>query len=469
VPQAIVIALFVALNLHDAMLADRVLDAASILPLATLVVGGSAALWLAFHAVAWRAGRRVDSEGRIEAIIAADRWLAAIRAVGAGMVLYAILFLGWLDVIRTHLGDYVLFDELIAISPALLLIVGTWWSMEPLERRIREAMLWQTLHQPAGAPFHPPLSRWEAVWHHVRHGMLFVLCVLSLIWAWEELLFMHAPPTQPRWWEQWGFETARWSGVVVILLASPLLARIVWSTVRISDGELRDQVIAAVRRHDVRVRGPLLWRTHGTMLNAAILGLLYPFRYLLLTDALVERLARDEVEGVIAHEVAHVRHRHLLWLALAVLTSAILSGWAVGSALHLAGIDDPSGTWSGLGTLALVVLLVGFVSRRFEWQADAFAVRHLSAPHDVVTPQAADTMCRALRRVASFNGIPLTKFGFRHGSIRQRQRRLESLVGRPVDSLPIDTQVRVIKAVTLVLLVVAIVLWIALSLILQTW
>src|SRR5690606_31987071 len=64
----------------------------------------------------------------------------------------------------------------------------------------------------------------------------------------------------------------------------------------------------------VRFREVLLWRTFGGMVNAAVMGMLAPLRYILLSDALLEHLPAEQVEAVMAHEVAHIRKRHLVWL-----------------------------------------------------------------------------------------------------------------------------------------------------------
>jgi len=51
-------------------------------------------------------------------------------------------------------------------------------------------------------------------------------------------------------------------------------------------------------------------------------------------------------------------------------------------------------------------------------------------------------MSGALARVARLNGMPQTKFTWRHGSIATRRQKLEALVGQPVGALPIDRRVR---------------------------
>ncbi|CAG1003465.1 hypothetical protein PHYC_03068 [Phycisphaerales bacterium] len=450
--QLLTIALFVALHVHD--LYGDPQDTSSAMPFgrfALAMVGMVVVLSGAFHGVAWVCGRRMDRRGEFGAVAFADRFMLSVRVVGVGLLVYALLELGWLRAVRLALGDWVLLDEFVAISPALALFVLNWWSMEPVERRVREALLWRELHE--GAPVHPPLSRCASVWHHTRHSLLLMLVPLSAIWSWEELVVFGSQwlglvrgNRAVAWWGNWGADAARWIGVLLIFLLTPAVLRLVWSTVRISEGDMRDQALAVAAKYRVRVIGPLLWRTHGSVVNAAILGLFYPLRYMLFTDALLERLSREEVEGVIAHEIAHVKLRHMIWLALSILASSILLGWVL-TAVDAARVVPTwvIETWGAGASLAATLLVFGWVSRRFEWQADAFAVRHMSGDAEVVTAQAVTTMQQALRQVAVLNGIPIRRFTFRHGSIAERQQRLGSLTGAPVHCLPIDSQVWWVK------------------------
>jgi STE24 endopeptidase len=239
--------------------------------------------------------------------------------------------------------------------------------------------------------------------------------------------------------------------------------------VRLAPGAMRDRLIQMCRSQGVSVRDLLVWRTHGSMSNGAVVGVLGPLRYILLTDALLDSLSEREVEAVMAHEIAHVRHRHMIWLALAMLASVGVFASVAATVAEVAGLGSARGgdvtLWEWLiagAAFAAGLTAFGFVSRRFEWQSDAFAVQHLSgarrrrepgeaaAPIAVVAPAAIVAMVGALESVARLNHIPVRKFSWRHGSIASRIERLRGLGGRRTDELPIDRAVRVIKAVTLV-------------------
>jgi hypothetical protein len=239
----------------------------------------------------------------------------------------------------------------------------------------------------------------------------------------------------------------------------------------------------------VGFRELLVWRTFGGMTNAAVMGVLAPVRYVLLTDALLEQMSDDQVEAVMAHELAHIRKRHLLWLVLvagvalvAVETAAAVSLQLTGRALIHFGwegylpqllSDRDAVAAASLGFAVVIWLgLFGWVSRRFERQADSFAVAHLArrdhdddvphpgpepdAPTATIQANAITTMVAALDRVAELNNITPTRRSWRHGSIRWRQRYLRSLEGLPVTELPIDRVVNWIIFLTAATLLVMI-------------
>jgi Zn-dependent protease with chaperone function len=263
-------------------------------------------------------------------------------------------------------------------------------------------------------------------------------------------------------------------GVLSVLALGPILLRRVWNTQRLPESSIRDLMAAVCDRSRVKVREFLLWRTGGTIHNAAVLGFFAPARYILVTDAIIESMPGPLLEAVAAHEVGHVRRRHLLWLGLstlaAILLAGLLSGWLAWVALVWAAdrfaLTETSGppvrtaleAVSVLLTLAVGLTWFGWVSRRFERQADAYAAQDLSraAGSPAVTPDAADRVSDALGLVAGLNGIAPTQFLWRHGSIRSRQRHLMRLSGLPLDALPIDAAVRRLKLLTTLALATAI-------------
>jgi STE24 endopeptidase len=207
------------------------------------------------------------------------------------------------------------------------------------------------------------------------------------------------------------------------------------------------------------------------MVNGAVVGFLPRLRYIVLTDALLESLPREQVEAVAAHEIAHVRHRHIPWLAGSMVMSGVFLGSAISLTARLAGWGEVTAGWRPVGALAAVfagsLLLFGWASRRFEWQADVFAAQHVSGagadgevsdPGGRVTERGSLAMSGALRSVAMINGFPSDRFTFRHGSIDGRRARLREAVGEPIGRGRADRAARMVKAVVLAMAVVGVAL-----------
>ncbi len=510
--QILMILLFGSIYIRDGM--EDAAQAVSLHPtqnpirIAGITLAGFYAIWGTFHLLTIWCGSRVDKTGRLRWVHTAERGMTVTRLAGAAWWGFALFELDWLRAVRTMVGDGLLYDELLAMSPFIALLAGAWWSIYPVERRLQDAMLMRQLDDPEGHGIYPPVERMQQVWMSIRHQVLLWTVPLTIIMGWQELLGILTDPLTGslRSLAKDGdgvlVAIIQWIGMLVIIITTPALMRVVWDTVRIGPGPLADQVHAMCRKYGVRVGGPLLWRTRGTMVNGAILGVFWPFRFMLLTDALLERLSPAQVEAVMAHEVAHVRRRHLIWLAVCVVSTVIVASLAIAAAaglLHtVAGSPSQrrclisiAATVIGLGGAGLVF---GMVSRRFEWQADAFAVQHLSQkdegteerrdevrPNDGmypapttpslpfsvpsssprVTREAVAVMSSALQAVADLNGIAANKFSWRHGSIRQRQENLLRLVDVPVAAAPIDKQVRLIKlaAAAALLAVLASMVW----------
>ncbi len=476
-----------------------------------LTLGGPvtvlAALWLLTHV----AGRRLDHHGSLDWAASADRWASIARIVIALWMVPAVTALGWLDVVRGVAGDVVFLDELLVVAPAILAMIATWALFYPIERRFREALLMRDLDR--GQPLHAIPTRWRYVLTMARHMLALSFVPLAMILAWRECVPWIAeriaraidPGGATRvpngaGAHEWLEPILQFAGALGVLILLPPIVRRVWETVPLGPGVLRDELSTLCAREGVRVREILVWRTGGSMLNGAVLGVLPRLRYILLTDALLESLTLRQVRAVMAHEVAHVRLRHMPWMWAACLAAVLLTGLAGDSLVRLGPGWMPPSPWDELAlgglSIAGMLLLFGWISRRFEWQADAFAVRHLSLadapahtsatprgdevlghsgasgveagtptipapapPNFNARPEAILAMAGALQTVSALNHIPIDRANWRHGSILTRLQRLRALGAASTPAagantilkpeFPIDRVARWIKRATL--------------------
>ncbi len=381
----------------------------------------------------------------------------------------SVFLLGHAQVIRNHLGDLILIDEIIIMLPTLIGVVLLWWIHEPLERRLREAMLIRRLDE--GKPLYAIPGRWRHVFMQTRLHLLMLLIPLLLIVGLVETIGM----LLPRWIDGpnqgWATDLASFGAGLLIFLLAPLLMRFILHVEPLGEGPVRDDLTTVCERHRVRVRDILLWNTGGMMINAAVMGVVGHLRFVLLTDGLLETMRRSEVIAVMAHEIGHIRRHHLPWLlgALMALLMTTLSGaylvlnwWMPArTSVEVDQVAPLELIITAIG-FVLTLLVFGWISRRLERQADTFAVQHICGLGDEdknaeekprITEEAVQTMRSALGAIAHLNSVAPTRRSWRHGSIRWRQDYLQTLINHPLTNLPIDRTVRRIKLAIALLII----------------
>ena len=132
----------------------------------------------------------------------------------------------------------------------------------------------------------------------------------------------------------------------------------------------------------VRVRDVSSWTNQA---NAFTVGFGPAARVVVWNTLLDGRFSRGEVDVVLAHELGHVRSRHILkalgWTALLVLPTL----WVVALVTRRrGGVGDPTNLPLVILTLAVLALLAApvenLVSRRYEAEADWRALNATQDP-----------------------------------------------------------------------------------------
>ena len=472
--HALIIAIVGVIAIHDGFpdlfSSGGVGDERTLAPMLGAAFSIAVLLAVFAHCAVWMSGRRLARTGEVSALRNAERAIKIARIAAVFSYGWLVLSVGFLDVTRRTIGDWVLVDEAVVIAPTLLVFIAGWWSMYPIDKRLHEAGLIARLDD--GRPVSPMPGRVNFVLDRVRHDLLLLLAPIGLILAWSETVVLLLG--EPRAGvmgvatDDWRYVAAPWLqllGAVVILVCAPLVIRLLWRTAPLGQGPIRNRLSALCERQGVKFRNILVWKTHGLMINGAVLGFWGPIRYVLLTDALLESLPEEQVEAVMAHEVGHVRRVHMPWLLAAMImglgmASTVMTLLSEGVLWAVDAMGYPTTMTSSVLEVATLLIAVivglltfGWVSRRFERQADAFAVTHISGltrlnePGEglVCTPDAADAMAGALESVANLNHIAKRRWTWRHGSIRGRQQEIGFLIGHAIDELPIDSLCFAIK------------------------
>jgi Zn-dependent protease with chaperone function len=144
-------------------------------------------------------------------------------------------------------------------------------------------------------------------------------------------------------------------------------------------GPLRDRIFELARQAGVPLTQVYVLPT-GKMPEANALAM--QGNQILLTDHLVRQLTRREVDAIVAHELAHLRYRHPTWLIL-LLVVVIFAPTFVQPLFPLWA----QASWLRHVPVGLVLAIVGyyFVSRRFEYQTDAYAAWLTGDPEALIT------------------------------------------------------------------------------------
>jgi Zn-dependent protease with chaperone function len=107
------------------------------------------------------------------------------------------------------------------------------------------------------------------------------------------------------------------SFILLILVIAPALMVKVLPVYELSSPYLRNLIESFTSALKIKFRNILVLEPIGPRLyTAGVLGFFPPFRYLFFSEPLLKVLDEDEVLGVLAHEVAHLRNHHGLWLFL---------------------------------------------------------------------------------------------------------------------------------------------------------
>ncbi len=111
----------------------------------------------------------------------------------------------------------------------------------------------------------------------------------------------------------------------IVVIIGPLLIQKSWGCKPLEKGIERTRIEAFCQKANLEFAEILTWPLFGgRMITAGVMGLVRKFRYLLVTPALLQFLDPQELDAVIAHEIGHVKKKHLVFylffLATLILT-----------------------------------------------------------------------------------------------------------------------------------------------------
>jgi len=216
------------------------------------------------------------------------------------------------------------------------------------------------------------------------------------------------------------------AAVVVRVVAAPALMRVSGMQPQaITQGPLRNRAFALAERMGVKLGNLYYMPTaRAPMANAFA----HRARMIFLTDYLLEKLSRSEVDAVIGHELGHLKRNHSVKLFTAYLVILAPMFWIkpyVMQSLHL-----PEFTQYLVLNLPALAGMFAF-SRRFEYEADREAAAVTEQP---------EAMVSALAKLTRLNSMPVRwshwdELLMTHPSTLRRSRALLKRTGMPSENV----------------------------------
>jgi len=216
-----------------------------------------------------------------------------------------------------------------------------------------------------------------------------------------------------------------------ISLVGPVMIQKFWRCSPLAPGFFRQRIEALCERTGLRYADILNWPIFGgKMITAGVMGLVRRFRYILVTPALLHFLDPEEVDAVIAHEIGHVKKKHLLFYLLFFIGYLLLSYATFDLIAYLmvyaqpayrllsrAGVNYATVTSILFSLFMIAIFLIyfryifGFFMRNFERQADVYVYAVMDNAKPLIS---------TLFKIAQTSGQPLDKPNWHHFSLKGR-------------------------------------------------
>jgi STE24 endopeptidase len=218
------------------------------------------------------------------------------------------------------------------------------------------------------------------VWDEFK-GFLLGLVLGSIV---VELLYFTIRQSPQHWWAiMWALFMVLF--IVLAQLAPVILFPIFYKFEPLENEDLRRRLVQLGERSGARIRGIYRWKLSekSKKANAALTGI-GRTRRIILADTLLDNYAPEEIEAVLAHELGHHVHRHILKSIFVQAGTTLLGFWMANWALHYA-VDhhmfEELSDFANLPLLALVATALSLLlmpalnaySRYNERQADQYA------------------------------------------------------------------------------------------------
>jgi len=219
--------------------------------------------------------------------------------------------------------------------------------------------------------------------------------------------------------------------LIVLMVFMPRLLQAWWGCLPFENNEKVRMLEKFLQDRGFQYRRLLRWPIfEGRMLTAGVMGIVSRYRYILVTDALVEILSMEELKAVLAHEMGHVKHKHF-WFYMAFFIGFMVVSFGLVKIVYIFLVTQPYFVLIPEGKesqrmyifmiavflpllFAMVVYfryVMGFFMRQFERQADLFSAVTMNSPRAAIA---------SLEKIALLSGKIRDLPSWHHFSIRER-------------------------------------------------
>ncbi|MFH1349688.1 MAG: M48 family metalloprotease [Pseudomonadota bacterium] len=219
--------------------------------------------------------------------------------------------------------------------------------------------------------------------------------------------------------------------LIILMVFMPRLVQSWWGCRPFEPSEKVRGLEAFLREKGFRYRSLMKWPIfEGRMMTAGIMGIVPRYRYILITDSLMENLSYEEIKAVTAHEMGHAKYHHLLFYLLFFLGYMVLSVGLFDLLFYFYAANPffeemLEGTaaqtfnlyYLALSLPMLISMLIyfryvmGFFMRHFERQADLYSTVIMGSPMYTIN---------SLEKIALMSGKIRDLPSWHHFSIKER-------------------------------------------------
>jgi Zn-dependent protease with chaperone function len=291
-------------------------------------------------------------------------------------------------------------------------------------------LMWSSARRYYEAVFHRSYTLVGFITANIKINLPILLPWLVLSLVFDILSLLQLPGFARIMQTYWGDLVLFFVFVLFLVLFFPPLVRWLWNCTPMPAGSLRTEIEAFFKKQGFS-SDILLWPLfEGQVITAGVMGIIPRFRYVLVTPALLNTMNRDELEAVLAHEIGHVKKKHLLLYILLFLGFSLFFSAAVEPIPYLVLVSDwfyslPAVLHVGPEVLlailvampALLFMLVyfrfifGYFIRNFERQADLHVFSALGESASLVS---------SFEKIARLSGNIRDRKSWHHFGIGER-------------------------------------------------